>query len=753
MKKIISGLVILGLFTGTLFAQGEDSDLQSGGLILTENGAREIHKLMGELPILDKSLEETKRTIDKEMKSPLEVPIPKDLAGGYTHERHKRNFYMAQGAGVLFQITKEEKYGNYVKDMLLEYARIFPDLPLHPQERSYSRGKLFWQALNDANWLVYMSQAYASIYDYISDEEREKLENDLFRPFADFLSVENPKFFNRIHNHSTWGNAAVGMIGLVMNDEELIERALYGLEEDNIEAGEKDDDGGLIKKPGQNAGFLANIDQAFSPTGYYTEGPYYQRYAMYPFMIFAAGLENKRPDLQIFEFKDGVLIKAVKTLLNLTDTQGNFFPINDAQKGMSYYTKSLINVLNIAYKYGDQDASLLSIAIKQGSVGVDDSGLEVAKAIKNDQVEQFEKRSMEFTDGNKGDKGGLAVIRAGNLSDTLSLLMKYSSQGDSHGHYDKLSFSLYNNDEEVIQDYGLARFVNVAQKNGGGYLKENTTWAKQTIAHNTVVQNEESHFRGDYETGSKFHSEKYFLDFEDEAIQIVSAKDKNAYPGTEMHRTMAVIKHPKTEHSFILDIFRVNSEEENQYDLPFYYFGQIIDVNVEYKTPDRLEKLGVSNGYQHLWKEAEGKGDSLNTKFTWLDNRNFYTLTSTTDTDDKIMLARTGASDPEFNLRRDPTLIVRRNAKKTTFVSSIEGHGKYNPISEIADNAFSQIKELKLINDSRDYTAVQVTFENPDLKRLILVIANQDPARNTKHKLKLGSRNYTWTGPYHLVTN
>ena len=76
------------------------------------------------------------------------------------------------------------------------------------------------------------------------------------------------------------------------------------------------------------------------------------------------------------------------------------------------------------------------------------------------------------------------------------MVFKYAAQGSSHGHYDKLSYSLYENGEEVIQDYGLARFVNIEQKGGGNYLKENKTWAKQTIAHNTVTQNETSHFKG-----------------------------------------------------------------------------------------------------------------------------------------------------------------------------------------------------------------------------------------------------------------
>jgi len=627
----------------------KDSEL-SKGLILTSEGITQIKKNLGTVPLFDNSLQDVKEEVDAEIKIGIQVPIPKDMAGGFTHERHKNNFFIAQKAGVLFQVLGDEKYSNFVKDMLMEYAKIYPKLPLHPEDRSYSRGKIFWQSLNDANWLVYMSQAYAGIYSWLSKEERDHLEQDLFRPFADFLSIENPQFFNRIHNHSTWGNAAVGMIGLVMNDEELVQRALYGLEEDNIKEGAKDDDGGFIKQPGQDAGFIANIDQAFSPTGYYTEGPYYQRYAMYPYMIFAEALQNKRPELNIFQYRDRVLIKAVDALLNLTDTDGEFFPINDAQKGMSYHSRELISAVDIAYHFGDKDPSLLSIAKKQNRVSLDDKGMSVALAIRNNEEKPFVKKSMELTDGQDGKKGGLAIIRSKNEADILTLVMKYPTQGDSHGHYDKLSFSLYNNGDEIIQDYGLARFVNIDQKNGGGYLKENTSWAKQTIAHNTIVQNENSHFNGNFEIGAKFHSEKHFLDFSRPEFQIISAKENNAYPGTNMHRTMAVIQSPVSEQPLVVDIFKLSFEKQNKYDLPYYYLGQIIEANFEYNSPEILEKLGANNGYQHLWKEGIGSNEKPNTKFTWLADNKFYTLTSITDKNDSLIFARLGATDPLFNL-------------------------------------------------------------------------------------------------------
>ena len=98
------------------------------------------------------------------------------MAGGYTHERHKKNFLILQKAGVLFQILDDQVYAEYVKEVLMEYARIYKSLPIHPQPRSYARGKIFWQCLNDSNWLVYVSQAYDCVYNFLSKKERKYLE-------------------------------------------------------------------------------------------------------------------------------------------------------------------------------------------------------------------------------------------------------------------------------------------------------------------------------------------------------------------------------------------------------------------------------------------------------------------------------------------------------------------------------------------------------------------------------------------------
>ncbi len=719
------------------------------GLIMTKAGVEKIRAALGTVPLFDATLANVKAEVDAEIELGIDTPIPKDFSGGYTHSRHKQNFLIMQKAGVLFQILEDEKYAKYVRDMLFQYEAMYKNLPVHPQTRSYARGKLFWQCLNDSNWLVYVSQAYDTIYDWLSEAERKQLEDNLFRPFADFISVGNPQFFNRVHNHSTWGNAAVGMIGLVMGDDELVQRALYGLKDDGLEIGVKDDDGGFIKVEGQKVGFLANLEEPFSPDGYYTEGPYYQRYAMYPFLIFAQGLHNVRPDLRIYEHKNGVLLKGVNALLNLSDANGEFFPLNDGQKGMSYYSREVITAVDIAYHVGGQDPGLLSIAEEQGEVLLDDAGFSVAEAVRDGKAKPFAKGSINLTDGADGKQGGVALLRYGD--EDLTLVFKYAAQGLSHGHYDKLSFSLYEKGNEVLQDYGLARFVNIGQKGGGNYLPENTTWAKQTIAHNTLTQNETSHFQGNYDVASQHHSELRFYDDSDSKVQVVSAIEANAYPGTLMRRTMAMIKNEAFEKPFLLDILKVNSDRKNQYDLPFYYMGQVMRVNFDYDSMVPMSVLGKKNGYQHLYLEAKGNAAAGTTHFSWLDKGKFYTLTSSTSKADELLFTRLGANDPKFNLRRDAAFMIRRKAARdTVFASIVEPHGSYDPVSELAINSNTSIAALTVVHDGDDYTAVAI--EDVEGRTSMFIVSNAESSASRQHELDIANMLYRWTGPYYYVT-
>ncbi|MDF9799274.1 hypothetical protein OKW21_004537 [Catalinimonas alkaloidigena] len=739
MKSNLSILIyILLLILPDVYGQ------EHPNLILTEEGVINMRANLGKIPLFDQSFETVRQQVDAEIEAGIAVPIPKDLAGGYTHEKHKANFFTIQKAGVIFQITGEEKYAIYIRDMLLEYAGMFPKLGKHPATRSYARGKLFWQCLNDANWLVYTSQGYDCIYDWLDEETKTRLNTELFRPYADYISLENPRFFNRLHNHSTWGNAAVGMIGLVMDDEELIDRALYAFDiEDSVKL-KSDNDGGTIDLQGYKAGgFLAQIDHSFSPDGYYTEGPYYQRYAIYPFLVFAQALANKKPELEILNYRDRLLLKAIYALINQTNAQGEFFPINDAQKGMSLASRELAFAVTMAYHYGGNDPQLLSIIKDQARVPLNDSGLAAAKAIAEGKTKPYQYKSLELTDGARGDEGAIGIIRA----DGLTLVMKYAKHGMGHGHFDRLGFLLYDELGEVIQDYGSARWVNIEHKDGGGYLKENHSWAKETVAHNTLVINKDSHFDHNVKAADKSAGTPYCF-LPGDTVQIMSAKELNAYEDIEMQRTMAVLNIEELENPIIIDLFSVQAPEGTRYDLPLYYLGGLMSTNQEIETNNNLMPMGTNDGYQHLWQEGQAALEGNVLRFTWFNHGKFFTMNADIREGDELLLTRIGANDPNFNLRRDPGLIRRRTEGNTTFASLYEMHGSYDYASEIPINAFTSVTDLEVLHESADYVAIQFQLKSGEHYQFAFSL--NDKQENSEHSIETTTGQLKWKGIYNL---
>jgi len=666
-------------------------------LLLSGEKAKQIKAQLGQNGLLDNSFGIAELHVAKAMEAGISVPVPKDPGGGYTHELHKKNGILLYEAGLLYQITNDDKYAKFARDMLLEYAKLYPTLGLHParKEKSQTPGKLFWQGLNDCMWLVYGVQGYDCIYDWLSPEDRKTIEEGAFLPMAEYLSEGSSYTFNRIHNHGTWAVAAVGMTGYVLGNEDLIEKSLKGLGKDG------------------NGGFLAQLDKLFSPDGYYTEGPYYQRFAMLPFIVFAEAIQKNDPDLEIFTYNDSILHKAVNISLQLTYTNGAFFPINDAIKDKTYETVEMVYAANIDYAEYGQNPGWLDIAERQGRVTLTDAGLAVAVDWNEGKKQAFNWTSIFLADGAKGDEGGIGIFRAGTNDDQSCLLMKFTSHGLSHGHYDKLGFLYYNNDVEVIRDYGAARFLNIEAKYGGRYLPENTTWANQSIAHNTLTIDETTHFNGNYDVSSKHHPTQVLFSIENKDLQYMSAVDTDAYPGTEMYRTMILAEIPSLEHPIVLDIFNIDASGKHQYDLPYYYNGQYIGTNflVQFFT-DKITPLGKENGYQHLWLKGKGKSESTMAQLTFLTNNRFYTLSTLTDHNTTLLFTTIGANDPNNNLRNESAVMLRqKNTGDHLFVTVIEPHGAFDPIAETTKAATSQIQNISM-QKSGEFSIIKIDLVN-----------------------------------------
>jgi|CZKP01.1.fsa_nt_gi hypothetical protein len=718
------------LFISLIFSISICGRNQHPNLLINNKDIQEIRASLGKYPVFDKTYQKVKDMVDKALTIPIDVPVPKD-AGGYTHERHKKNSTEMQAAGMLFSVTKEGKYAIFIKEMLLKYAGLYPTLGRHPAASNESAGRLFWQSLNETVWLVNAAQAYDCIYDWLSAGDRNIIETGVFKPMAKFLTEEKVEEFDSIHNHGTWTVTAVGMIGYVMGDMDLVNKSLYG--------SKKDGSGGLFKQ----------LDELFSPDGYYTEGAYYVRYALLPFFTFAKAINNNQPELNIFQHRNQILKKAFYSAIQLTYTNGAFIPINDALKEKNYLSPEIISSLDITYGLYGEDKALLNIAAKQNSVILSGDGLKVAQDLcSNEKTPDFPYKSIEFSDGAKGDEGGIGILRFGPIKDQSLLLMKYTGHGLSHGHYDKLSMLYYDQGFEILQDYGAARFINVETKDEGRYLPENKSFSRQTIAHNTVTVDEKSDYQGKESVSEKYHADKHFFSVSDSAFQVMSAKVVNAYKGVSMQRTMVMINDKSFTKPIIVDVFKISSKEKHQYDLPFYYMGQLVSTNVNYKANDKkMSTLGKNNGYQHLWNEAEGKTDSI-ISFTWLQGNRYYSVVSAADTSAKVYFVRIGAGDPDFNLRHEPAVIIRYNGDSHVFASVIETHGLWDGINEFSAGATGNIKNVKVLLSDDEATAIRILGNNINW---VLLINNKNASDITKHTLNVLGKEYNWTGNYTLI--
>lgn len=687
-------------------------------LIVNQNEVNTIRQVKGQVAAFDKTLAKLISDADKALAMPISVPVPCDGGGGVVHEQHKTNYYAMFHCGLAYQYTGEKKYAKYVTDMLMEYARLYPTWGLHPMTLSGLRGRLFWQTLNESVWLMHTSMAYDCIYETLTKKQRDFIEKNLLFNMADFImngygeQRKNHEMFNRMHNHATWATAAVGMTGFTTGNEALVKAALYG------------SDG-----TGKTGGFLRQMDELFSPDGYYAEGAYYERYAIWPFVIFAQCIEHNRPDLKIFEYRGRILEKAINALIQLT-YEGEFFHFNDAlEKGLS--SQELTYAVNILYHAFPQQKSLLTVAEKYQSgflpiIG----GYELARDIANGEAQPIDYQSQVFLDGRDGDQGAVGVIRSRDKHLNSALTLKATSHGMEHGHFDKLTMAYYDNGSEILCDYGAARFLNIEAKYSGHYTKENKSFAKQTIAHNTLVVDGKSNYDGKIKVANEHHADIIYNGINRQDMQMLVAADKDAYPGVRIERSLAYITLPFADYPLIVDILRARSEEVHQYDYPMWYNGHMVSTNFPYtKSLSTMEALGKSNGYQHIWVEAFGKNQEKNmSQFTFFKGSRFYTVSTATNVDSEMRMLRLGANDPDFNLRPATAYMIRQpQAANHTFATLIETHGQYDVVRETSSNLKSECKSVRIINDDESSTVVEIIYKD---KTIIFTLDNKEPAKS-----------------------
>lgn len=708
-------------------------------LLLNFEEAAELRKELGKDSLLGKALIRDIKQTDAYMADVgIEVPGHGE-GGGYEHNRHKQNYIHMDLAGRLFLITEETKYRDYIVDMLTAYATVYPTLESNVSLDSNPPGKLFHQTLNENMWMLYASCAYSCIYHTISEEQKRLIEDDLLKQMIEMFVVTYAHDFDIVHNHGLWAVAAVGICGYAINDQESVDKALYGLKMDKV-----------------SGGFLAQLDQLFSPDGYYMEGPYYHRFSLRPIYLLAEAIERRQPEIGIYEFNDSVIKTTSYSVFKTAFPDGTLPALNDSSKTISINDEGVIMATSVCYHRYEQTETLLGMADHQQDVWVHSSGQTLSNAVEQaDEIKPFNWGSLFVTDGPEGEKGGVSILRHRDEKDDDTMALIWFGQHGSdhqyhsaldHGHYDGLHLSVFNRGHEVLHDYGFGRWVNVEPKFGGRYIPENKTYCKQTVAHNTVTVDQKTQNNFDTALAESKFGQKHFFVADDQSLQGMSGTISDYYTGVDMQRSIILAELPEFEKPLVIDVYRIEADAEHDYDLPVHHSGQIIRTDFDYQVESTLKPLGEDNGYQHLWNVGSGKveGSSL---VSWLHDSSYYSLVTSAVEGSEVIFARTGANDPDFNLKSEPALILRQSGQDHVFASVLETHGYFNESIEASVGARGLVKTVSVVGHNSIGTVVRI--ETTSGNTYHYGISNQaEDAQKALHAVEFSGNTYTWTGSF-----
>lgn len=449
----------------------------------------------------------------------------------------------ARDLGLAYQLTGAKKYADNAATILRAYANAYPGYAQHDKDggRARSGGKATAQTLDEAQWLINVAWAYDLIFDALTPNERATIANNVLRQAVANIQGNRMK----LSNWQTWHNAAIAMTGFALEDDKLVNEAYA--EPEN--------------------GFVAQITQGAAADGVWWEGAWgYHFFTLQP-MLYLAEL-GERVNLAPYAHTN---LRAMLTApLALAMPDGSLPPFND-DAGTTLASRAWL------YEIGYQryhDPAMLTVlrgardwrALLWGAENLPTAPTQVLPSVVLPQA-------------------GYAILRAG---DDRYLALDFGAHGGGHGHFDKLGYVAFALGRELALDPGTRSYAAAAH----------TTWDRATIAHNTIVVDEQNQLEA---TGSL----QRFVGFSNFGLAIADAG--GAYKSAAITRTLALTP------DYWLDLTRVASLDRaaHRFDWIYHNPGSLT-------TPHTLAPytLPPKNGYEHL-KNPQAATINLAWSATW----------------------------------------------------------------------------------------------------------------------------------------
>lgn len=346
--------------------------------------------------------------------------------------------YLVRDAGVLYQVTGESRYAREGRRILAAYAERYRSYPLHgkPPDETADRGRVQSQSLDEAAWLIPICQGADLLWPAMPEEERAALRRGLLSPAARETIL--PRAVG-IHNTQCWRNSAVGLVGFLTGEVDLIDAAIRD----------------------ERSGYLKQMAEGVLASGMWREGSWaYHAYMLRGTWPLVEAARNCGIDLA-----GESLRSAFRAPVRFAMPDGTLPGFNDGGS-----VPPSAPLYEIAYaRLGDPQLLKRIDRIDRSSryslwFGVDD----------------LPEPPVEPAECLNDPAGGYAILRDGADSSGNWICLKYGPHGGGHGHPDKASCILYSGGEVLMPDPG-----------GGTYGPAlHADWYRTTLAHNTLVVDE-----------------------------------------------------------------------------------------------------------------------------------------------------------------------------------------------------------------------------------------------------------------------
>lgn len=364
----------------------------------------------------------------------------RDFDGCVISSAHDRLSHDVQAAGILYQVTGDQRYAARGREILLAYAGRYLSYPLHTirGEPKIGGGRAHPQTLDESVWLIPMAQGADLLWDTISEQNRKTLAEKLFLPAARDVILAHRM---GIHNIQNWKNSAVGVTGFLLGDTALIQAAI--------------DD--------PDRGYRAQMAKGVQSDGVWFEGAWgYHAYTMSAIWALTEAARNNGIDLYgepLKKMYEAPVLFAMPNLMLPAFNDSTEADIHNPLYELAYARYH--DPIYLAALAGTNRRSEMALWF-----GVDRLPADAGAAL----------GSRNATDS------GYAILQRGAGVQATWLCLKHGPHGGGHGHPDKNNFVLYSRGHVLFPDPGTRPY--------GSPL--HLEWDRVTLAHNTLVVDETS---------------------------------------------------------------------------------------------------------------------------------------------------------------------------------------------------------------------------------------------------------------------